>query len=49
MRRKDESLTETFRSTIDIDVYIDKQDNKPYIQLLGRSCFYRTKNYKMEY
>lgn len=31
MRWEDESVTETFRSTIDVDVYIDKQDNKPYI------------------
>jgi hypothetical protein len=27
----DKSGTETFKSTIDVDVYIDNQDNKPYI------------------
>ena len=31
MKWEDESVTETFKSTIDVDVYIDKQDNKTYI------------------
>ncbi|KUK76669.1 MAG: hypothetical protein XD93_0784, partial [candidate division WS6 bacterium 34_10] len=27
----DKSIIETFRSTLDVDIYIDNQDNKPYI------------------